>query len=921
MAPTNEAANSVRMVDRQGNLIDVPAAQAAVLFKTGQAGFARDSTVSLKTSDGAIKQVSGAEAAKTLLGGGADQFASVATQGEASKFAEQQKYGGALAQAGALGTGVANSLLLGAGDTVISKGLGLLSESAGQGYLDFARKSEEYNRGLRLAGEGAGIILPALLTGGGAGVARGAVGAATGAARGAAALGGAAERAVVSGLAKEGAASLGARALGAATGAAVEGALYGAGSAINEATLKGDELTAQKILAGAGGGALLGGVTGGLLTLGGGAIAKKLGGKADDIGAEVQAAAKAEGKPATNVQITSEAKAAAEGAKNELQTALAVRKETQVADNIAAKIERDVATKADDLTTKISSNVSASEPGTIEKFLDKFAQHKELRATGATQKMLGEVAERGEGFAAGVARQIREDLPAIAGKDSFIGLAPKQLAELAEQNLAKKGEEIGKILGKADDILKEVAAKEGQRAAFELSPYLPTVTKQAKEVLIPQIEARLGGKQAAAKVAGIVDDIERLSAGEFSFKGAQDIRRQLDKQIKWAGKAAEEDVQVALKGLRDELEKELIAGLDRVSTRGGAVQAAEYQAAKQAYGEAKWLEKATAKGADREAANRSLGLSEQLGGLGGAALSGGPLGLVTGAVGALGAGLVRRYGDQVASTLARKAIANDTLKGLITSGESRAVEALNSFLPIAQGASARGGGSKVAALTTERAYTPAPARNINQQFDSLRTQVTAYNPAQIRRSVEAVSEANPDLGAALAKQADFANNYLKSVLPPERNQNALIAPDPKLSTATPSEKQRFVDAAKVVADPNSVFDDMMNGTLNRAKVEALKTVYPNLYEDLREKTTDRLIALKERGIDVPYGKRLQLGILLDVPTDPTLTPEFIRNAQNIYAQGPTSVSVSYGQPQPGAPAKPLKMSVSYSTPVQRVEES
>ncbi len=127
------------------------------------------------------------------------------------------------------------------------------------------------------AGEVAGMVLPVLASGGAAAGAEGAAGAAEGASvlgtlgaipRGVAAAGGLAEHATA-GLVGEGATSLlgrvAQRAIPMAAGGAVEGAALGVGHQISEDALGGDEITAEKLLAAAGHGALAGGIAGGAI--------------------------------------------------------------------------------------------------------------------------------------------------------------------------------------------------------------------------------------------------------------------------------------------------------------------------------------------------------------------------------------------------------------------------------------------------------------------------------------------------------------------------------------------------------------------------------------------------------------------------------------------------------------------------------
>jgi hypothetical protein len=64
---------------------------------------------------------------------------------------------------------------------------------------------------------------------------------------------------------------------------------------------------------------------------------------------------------------------------------------------------------------------------------------------------------------------------------------------------------------------------------------------------------------------------------------------------------------------------------------------------------------------------------------------------------------------------------------------------------------------------------------------------------------------------------------------------------------------------EAVADPRSVFDNMRDGTVTPEAIDALKTVYPRMYQDFRERMMNRLADWKE---PLPREKRAQIGQLL-----------------------------------------------------------
>jgi hypothetical protein len=149
---------------------------------------------------------------------------------ESSQRAQQEKYGGDPLRAGA--QGVLRGATLGLSDPIL-EGLGVASPEELKG-------RKEANPNAALAGEVGGTLASSVLPGGpGKIVGR---------------LGEAVEGAI----AKEGA-GLGTKLLAKGAAGAVEGGVYGAGQAESDAALEGEDLKAEKLVAGIGFGALLGG--------------------------------------------------------------------------------------------------------------------------------------------------------------------------------------------------------------------------------------------------------------------------------------------------------------------------------------------------------------------------------------------------------------------------------------------------------------------------------------------------------------------------------------------------------------------------------------------------------------------------------------------------------------------------------------
>ncbi len=203
-------------------------------------------------------------AAKDLARVQEEEGARLATPGEVKAAKLQQEYGGVGNQVATFGLGAADGATFGlAPAAAVAIGGEKVREAIGN--------RKEANPSAYGGGEVFGVIAPALLSGGAGGV--GTVAKVLSApVRGVAAVGGLAERGVAAVIGHE-AKSLALRAaqkgLASAAGGAVEGAAYGVGHEISEAALGGHDLTAERLWAGAKGGALMGGLAGGAMGAGG----------------------------------------------------------------------------------------------------------------------------------------------------------------------------------------------------------------------------------------------------------------------------------------------------------------------------------------------------------------------------------------------------------------------------------------------------------------------------------------------------------------------------------------------------------------------------------------------------------------------------------------------------------------------------
>ncbi len=173
---------------------------------------------------------------------------------------------------------------------------------------------------------------------------------------------------------------------------------------------------------------------------------------------------------------------------------------------------------------------------------------------------------------------------------------------------------------------------------------------------------------------------------------------------------------------------------------------------------------------------------------------------------------------------------------------------------------------------------------------------------------------HPQMADEAAQQYQRATEYLNYNKPmstklKQAGQMGKIPTPVGLTT----KEMKFLRIDRAIKNPLSLLDDLENGNLSREAVKAVKYVYPPLHEDLVFRAAQEMLAVKEEGKFVPADKLAMLGTVLDSPIDSKLEKPYIDAIQSALATN--------AQPQPGdksapAPAPVISETSTYQTPLQ-----
>lgn len=161
---------------------------------------------------------------------------------------------------------------------------------------------------------------------------------------------------------------------------------------------------------------------------------------------------------------------------------------------------------------------------------------------------------------------------------------------------------------------------------------------------------------------------------------------------------------------------------------------------------------------------------------------------------------------------------------------------------------------------------------------------------------EDTHKAAPKTAAGVGVVAARALSYLATVAPVGRSPQGLLGGKGP-TRYSDQDLASWHRTSEAVKNPTAVVENAKHGSLSREGVKALQVVYPQMYEEMRQHAMGELADLDRRGkLDsMPYEQKLMMGIMLNIPADGTMTPEFISGMQATKMAAPD-------QPQT-APAK------------------
>jgi len=490
---------------------------------------------------------------------------------------------------------------------------------------------------------------------------------------------------------------------------------------------------------------------------------------------------------------------------------------------------------------------------------------------------------------------------------------PELVAELPEFLAKRAGL---RKFGSSDELYKNIITLKEEAGAKipellkkidEAAVTTPSITKTRNLALIPILKQldesyiqKYAGKKAFRgqlnKVRQIRDDIfaEAQKGGKINAQTLQSLRQQADELAKFEktpgkvtmGEQAARDVRRALRTEIDELAER--AGRADLNLQNIA---AELKTANKNFSIASQIEKPLAKKINKP--ERIASLTDLVAGD-----IAGDYG-IDAAVGTIG---IKKFLEsdfrRRLSVLFHVEKQNQKVQSSISKGIKNFFN--KDFKPVRQTAQATLVKSAIAEKVEDgKIKKPNNARTA---LKNVRDNITelVVNPQKLEKrlisSTGGLYKVAPETAAATQQIMLRALEFLNSKLPKDVHSSEGMAALARERHVSDLELSKFARYLSAIEDPLSVVEDLQSGTVTREQVEAVKVVYPDIYDRMVQETYQYIDDSKNK---VSYNKKIQLGVLLDIPTDSSLRRDAVADLQTRFRPEPENATATGTQGQAG----------------------
>ncbi len=906
----------MKLVDRQGNLVEIPEDQVGAALSSGEFGLPEGVRPTFIKPDGRVVSFDAdpQQYLRALQAGYTPE-----TEQQRQQRELEAQYGGAAGETAAFALGVARSLSFGASDWV----------ARALGAEEHLKKLKQASPGLSTAGEWAGLGA-ALLTPGGVAKAGKLLSKAGAPVRSVAKLGKKAEDITVralggskGGLIRQ---SL-AKGAGLGVGSGIEGAIYGAGQWASDVALGDAELTAESLMGYAKTGAVWGAGIGGALGASGEILKRGIGTGRAFVGKGAKSIRKmwetARGRKALpgvdealedileNPSVWDEGMGKFFGTDVEGLTKLRKNPEELRRATQSLKVRDDAARELSDLRNKARAaedDVLSVSRGRMKRevMADIATQGDEMAAAIKSQNLIDEL------------RFDLDDMLKSPGEYGFTATAKKmnKILDATEERMrktlfSKEPGAGGRLFNELDQLKRDIGnlrskmnrVRDPGNLEYAAMDKFSDMYEKIRNPL--ESESLWGAKAAQMQRAVNEKWTAYLRRSKFRRKYRLD---RMAGEVDWGKQSADEGAklweadpgearrfiddlgtpkadldlehfrnQALLKeGLMDEIAKHYDLG-DRADSLVAAKDANKKIASivddmERTVGAQNQLADIV-----RASSNMSAVIPAGIGGLGGF-MVGGPLGAM--------AGVLLSPLTNPGRLLHLKAAYHRMREGF----QLELAKSLSGYIKRAKAAGKAGAGF------ARKAYVPASLSALensfwgekkeksNERYDAFNKryrELTEFmsNPhramERLSKNLDGIHEAAPSVAEQMAIKGMQAANFLLSKAPQPLGRETLFGKDWQPSDVDLAKWSRYIAA---VQDPSELLRELDAGALTVETVEAVRAVYPRIYEQIVSQLAEEIPTLRDK---LPYSDRVQLSVLFDLPVEETMDNDFVATMQGI----------------------------------------
>ena len=152
------------------------------------------------------------------------------------------------------------------------------------------------------------------------------------------------------------------------------------------------------------------------------------------------------------------------------------------------------------------------------------------------------------------------------------------------------------------------------------------------------------------------------------------------------------------------------------------------------------------------------------------------------------------------------------------------------------------------------------------------------NPEEMQGVLDDVADPYDDHAPQVASDLRLATANALTFLASKAPRKMQFAPGMAPIEPTAADVRKFERYLKAVNDPAGLLDDALRGDITGEAVEAVRTVYPQIFSTIQSQIAERLT----NSPNIPYQRRMQLSTLLGQDMTGTRNPRMAMSAQAVY---------------------------------------